>query len=139
MVEDDARHQYALLVDPQTGQEYNLCRFATALGRSLSCDIVLTDKSVSRQHAVVYCLKGKFYIEDVGSTNGTTLNKKAVTARVPLMCGDELRIGTTPLLFLLIPDRNHVGVYFEPTPTHEVGEVTDPRQRVSASAAVKAR
>lgn len=128
MFEDHAKHQYALLVDPQTGQEFNLCRYATSLGRALSCDVVLTDKSVSRQHAVIYCLKGKFFIEDVGSTNGTTLNKKAITTRVPLNSGDEVRIGLTPLLFLLIPDRNTIGYFVDQTPT-------TPREAVQQEAA----
>src|SRR5689334_5316249 len=81
---DGVKQQYALLVDPHTGQEFNLCRFATSVGRSISCDIVLTDKSVSRQHAIVYCLKGKFFVEDVGSTNGTLLNGKIISSRVEL-------------------------------------------------------
>lgn len=118
MEDGGAKHQYALLVDPQTGQEFNLCRFATAVGRASSCDIVLADKSVSRQHAIIYCLKGKFYIEDVGSTNGTMLNKKPVLTRVALMSGDEVRIGITPLLFLQIPDRNGLHEhYVDKTPT----------------------
>jgi pSer/pThr/pTyr-binding forkhead associated (FHA) protein len=97
---------YALLVDPHTGQEFNLCRFATSVGRSISCDVVLTDKSVSRQHAIIYCLKGKFFVEDVGSTNGTLLNGKAMTARSELMPGDEVKLGITKLVFLLIPDHS---------------------------------
>jgi pSer/pThr/pTyr-binding forkhead associated (FHA) protein len=118
-MEDVAKHQYALLVDPLTGGEFNLCRYATSVGRSLSCDIVLTDKSVSRQHAVIYCLKGKFYIDDCGSTNGTMLNKEFVFERKPLSSGDEVRIGLTPLLFLLIPDRSSKGIFIDQTPTTE--------------------
>jgi pSer/pThr/pTyr-binding forkhead associated (FHA) protein len=105
-ISGDVSSQYALLVDPHTGQEFNLCRFATSVGRSISCDIVLTDKSVSRQHSIVYCLKGKFFIEDVGSTNGTLLNGKAITTRMELVPGDEVKLGITKLVFLLIPDRN---------------------------------
>lgn len=116
-MEDAAKHQYALLADPLTGREFNLSRYATSLGRSLSCDIVLTDKSVSRQHAVIYCLKGKFYLEDCGSTNGTMLNKEVVSERIRLNSGDELRIGRSMMLFLLIPDRNSRGVYLDSSPT----------------------
>jgi pSer/pThr/pTyr-binding forkhead associated (FHA) protein len=116
-MEDDAKHQYALLVDPQTGREFNLCRSANSIGRAISADIVLSDKSVSRQHAIIYCAKGKFYIEDLGSTNGTMLNKLPVEERQALNSGDEVRIGLTPLIFLLIPDRNNTNVYIEQTPT----------------------
>ncbi len=117
MLEVAVKHQYALLVDPQTGQEFNLCRLSTSIGRAISCDIVLSDKSVSRQHAVIYSMKDKFYVEDMGSTNGTTLNKKALAARVALNSGDEIRIGLTPLLFLLIPDRNNTNVYIDQVAT----------------------
>lgn len=116
-MQDDTKHQYALLVDPQTGREFNLCRSATAVGRAISSDIVLSDKSVSRQHAIIYCVKGKFYIEDVGSTNGTMLNKLPVEERQMLNSGDEVRIGLTPLIFLLIPDRNNTNIFIEQSPT----------------------
>ncbi len=108
MNQENLDHQsthYALLVDPHTGQEYNLSRLATAIGRSIASDVVLLDKSVSRQHAVLYCIRGKFYLEDVGSTNGTMVNGKDITGRTQLSSGDEVRVGITRLLFLLIPDR----------------------------------
>jgi len=126
------KNQYALLVDPLTGQEYNLIRNATSVGRALSCDVVLTDKSVSRQHAIVYCFKNEFFIEDCGSTNGTMLNKEFVFERKRLVSGDEVRIGLTPLLFLLIPDRNTTNVFIEQNPTtpHDtLGEPVKPLQK----------
>jgi pSer/pThr/pTyr-binding forkhead associated (FHA) protein len=127
--------QYALLVDPHTGQEYNLCRFATSVGRSISCDVVLTDKSVSRQHAIVYCLKGKFFVEDVGSTNGTLLNGKAITVRTELVPGDEVKLGITKLVFLLIPDRNGAGnMVINQDPTYRPDE--DPLHSSSNATAI---
>ncbi len=83
---------YALLVDPHTGHEFNLCRFATSIGRSIASDIVLLDRSVSRQHAVVYCIRGKFFVEDIGSTNGTKVNGSAVQKKV-IRSGDTIKIG----------------------------------------------
>lgn len=103
---DHSSNHYALLVDPHTGQEFNLMRLATAIGRCISSDVVLMDKSVSRQHAVLYLIRGKFYIEDVGSTNGTMVNGKEINGRTELSSGDEIRVGITRLLFLLIPDRS---------------------------------
>ena len=108
----DVNLQYALLVDPDTARELNLCRYATALGRSISCDVVITHKSVSRQHAFIYGLKGRFYIEDAGSTNGTIVNGKGLNRRVELKSGDEVRLGCVKLVFLLIPDRTaRIGVF----------------------------
>jgi len=103
---DNSAKSLALLADPHTGQEYNLCRFTTSIGRSIAGDVVLSDNSVSRQHAIVYSLAGKFYIEDVGSTNGTTVNGQPLQGRIQMNSGDELRLGITKLLFLLIPDRS---------------------------------
>ncbi len=137
MLEVAVKHQYALLVDPQTGQEFNLCRLSTSIGRAISCDIVLSDKSVSRQHAVIFCMQDKFYVEDLSSTNGTTLNRQALTTRVALNSGDELRIGLNPLLFLLIPNRNDTGVYVDQVATvsHEVAS-EDVKVRRPATTAV---
>lgn len=109
---------YALLVDPHTGHEFNLCRFATSIGRSIASDIVLLDRSVSRQHSVVYCIRGKFYVEDIGSTNGTMVNGAVIEGRVELQPGDEIRLGITRLVFLLIPDRSaNGGVIISQDPT----------------------
>jgi pSer/pThr/pTyr-binding forkhead associated (FHA) protein len=112
LISGDVKPQFALLVDPHTGQEFRLYRFATCIGRSSSCDVSLSDKAVSRQHAVVYCLNNKFFIEDVGSTNGTMVNSKPINARVALNPGDEVRLGITRLVFLQIPDRSAVGKSF---------------------------
>jgi pSer/pThr/pTyr-binding forkhead associated (FHA) protein len=120
-MQDVVKVQYALLVDPLTGREFNLARYATSVGRAVSCDIVLTDKSVSRQHCIFYCLKNKFYVEDCGSTNGTTLNGEYIEGRHELNPGDEVRVGLTPLIFLQIIDRNNTSIFIEQTPTHEHG------------------
>lgn len=118
-----AMESIALLADPHTGQEYNLCRFTTSIGRSISGDIVLSDNSVSRQHAIVYCLQGKFYIEDIGSTNGTTVNGQPLKERTAISCGDEIRLGITRLLFLLIPDRSaQTKVFISQQPTTPLEE-----------------
>jgi pSer/pThr/pTyr-binding forkhead associated (FHA) protein len=106
MLAVDARQQYALLVDAATGREFNLSRHATTIGRAVSCDIVLTERSVSRQHAIIYYVAGKFFIEDVGSTNGTILNGDLIKRRCQLQPGDEIQVGVTKLVFVLIPDRS---------------------------------
>jgi pSer/pThr/pTyr-binding forkhead associated (FHA) protein len=129
-ITNDVKHQYALLVDPHTGREFNLCRFATSLGRSVSNDVVLTDKSVSRQHAVIYCLKGKFYIEDIGSTNGTMVNNGALSSRIELNSGDVIRLGITRLLFMLIADRDgRAKVIIPEAQTEPMGEDAVPASR----------
>ena len=67
------------------------------LGRHLSCDIVLGDLSVSRRHARLRFRDGHWVLQDLESTNGTSVNGARV-GRCQLHPGDELRVGTVRLL-----------------------------------------
>jgi pSer/pThr/pTyr-binding forkhead associated (FHA) protein len=95
----------ALLIDPLTGSEHYISRYTTCIGRSPTSDLRLCDRSISRQHALLFCLNDEFYLEDLNSLNGTVLNGKPVDKRTRVQAGDEIRIGLTCLLFMLIPDR----------------------------------
>ena len=63
------------------------------IGRSQNCDIVLAGTHVSRQHAELYFQSGKLHVKDLGSSNGTFLNRKRVEDAV-VNPGDELRFDT---------------------------------------------
>jgi pSer/pThr/pTyr-binding forkhead associated (FHA) protein len=68
------------------------------VGRASGCGVSLPDDTfVSQLHARVFRRDGSLYVEDLGSTNGTFLNKKQVTAAVALRKGDKLQIGRTTL------------------------------------------
>ena len=71
----------------------------TMIGRSPECEIFLDDVTVSRKHAVLLQRDGSFFIEDLGSLNGTFLNRRRIESG-QLNDGDELQIGTFKLLFL---------------------------------------
>jgi serine phosphatase RsbU (regulator of sigma subunit) len=64
------------------------------LGRNANCDIVLpaNDFAISREHACILRLQGKFFIEDMGSRNGTYVNNQAITERRALNDRDRIRI-----------------------------------------------
>src|ERR1700746_2644487 len=62
------------------------------LGRNPDCGIVIPVTSVSREHAQILRVQGRFYIEDKQSRNGTYVNDRAVTARTPLKNNDKIRI-----------------------------------------------
>lgn len=62
------------------------------IGRRESCDVVLDDATVSRQHARLLFRDGKWIIHDLGSTNGTRVNDIAV-GRCELRPGDQLMLG----------------------------------------------
>lgn len=63
------------------------------LGRSQTCDIVLPGTHVSRQHAELYFQSGRLHVKDLGSSNGTYVNRKKVQEGV-VNPGDELRFDT---------------------------------------------
>jgi pSer/pThr/pTyr-binding forkhead associated (FHA) protein len=52
------------------------------IGRDSACDIMIDDITASRKHAEITKEKGKYYITDLSSTNGTYLNGKKITERV---------------------------------------------------------
>ena len=69
------------------------------IGRSPECDIFLDDVTVSRRHALVLRGNGSSTIEDLGSLNGTYVNRRRVE-KAQLEDGDEVQIGKYRLTFL---------------------------------------
>jgi hypothetical protein len=76
------------------GQVYDLGDELT-VGRAGGCQITLDDTYVSQLHARVFRRDGQLYVEDLGSTNGSYLNRKKLTAPVAIRKGDRLQIGKT--------------------------------------------
>ena len=72
----------------------------TTIGRSPDNDIFLDDVTVSRKHAVVLQSGGDFRIEDLGSLNGTFVNRRRIDAATQLESGDEVQIGKYRLSFI---------------------------------------
>lgn len=66
-----------------------------AFGRGRSCTVTLNDPYVSELHARVYRSDNGWVVADMGSTNGTFLNRQKVTAPTPIVPGDQLGIGKT--------------------------------------------
>lgn len=78
--------------------DYPLTESVTVIGRSRRCDIVLTDPNVSRQHAEIRRQDDGFMLLDLGSTNGSRVNRRDVK-QVVLQHGDRIELGTTEFLF----------------------------------------
>jgi pSer/pThr/pTyr-binding forkhead associated (FHA) protein len=70
---------------------------AMQIGRADACHVKLSDTYVSQFHARVFPKDGAWFVEDLGSTNGTFLNQRKVTAPSELRGGDKLRMGKTML------------------------------------------
>ena len=81
----------------RAGRTYHLGEELT-VGRAPGCGVSLADDTfVSQLHARVFHREGEYFVEDLGSTNGTLLNDHKVAAPVALRPGDRLQIGRTVL------------------------------------------
>ena len=69
----------------------------TVIGRATACDLRLDDTYVSQEHARIFARNGSWYVEDLGSTNGTFVNEQRLAAPAMLTSGDRIRVGTTIL------------------------------------------
>src|SRR5215213_4782131 len=65
------------------------------IGRADRCHVVLDDTYVSQMHARIFARDGNYMVEDLGSTNGTYLNRRRVTGPSELHRGDQIKIGKT--------------------------------------------
>ena len=85
-----------VVVEPKdrNGRSYDL-RDEQTVGSAAGCQITLDDTYVSQLHARVFNKDGGWFVEDLGSTNGTYLNAKRVSGALALKRGDRLKIGAT--------------------------------------------
>ena len=67
------------------------------LGRAPECELALDDTFVSQQHARLFAKNGSWYVEDLGSTNGTFVNDQRLSSPAMVQPGDRVRVGTTVL------------------------------------------
>jgi pSer/pThr/pTyr-binding forkhead associated (FHA) protein len=85
------------MIDPATSEIFPLGEEVT-IGRAPGCSVPLPDDTyVSQLHARIYVRDGKPFVEDLGSTNGTFLNRDRLSKTMPLHRGDKLQIGQTVL------------------------------------------
>jgi pSer/pThr/pTyr-binding forkhead associated (FHA) protein len=95
----------ALLVvkrGPNAGSRFLLDQSTTSAGRHPESDIFLDDVTVSRRHAEFRREGGEFVVVDVGSLNGTYVNREPVDTAL-LANGDEVQIGKFRLVYLTGP------------------------------------
>jgi hypothetical protein len=82
---------------PQAGVGATLAEDPVIIGRGSDCQIRLDDDYSSTRHARVFPSEGQWWVEDLGSTNGTYLDGQRVTHPMPAEIGGSIRIGRTTL------------------------------------------
>jgi rubredoxin len=84
----------------RTGETFSPRGDRTTIGRSPDCGVFLDDVTVSRRHAALVRRDNRWQIEDLGSLNGTFVNRRRVDS-TSLEDGDEIQIGKYRLTFLV--------------------------------------
>jgi hypothetical protein len=91
---------FVALDGDQKGEDFRLREGQNMIGSDSSCDVVLTDGTISGKHASLRYKDGKFFLTDLDSTNGSFLNDQADSiAREELKDNDIVRLGDVRLKF----------------------------------------
>jgi DNA-binding response OmpR family regulator len=83
------------------GTRWRVDRDNMIIGREEDCDIVLTSRQVSRNHARIRRSGGRHILEDLGSKNGTFVNGQELTEPYTLQDGDEIQVALSFKLFFV--------------------------------------
>ncbi|WP_125775703.1 FHA domain-containing protein FhaB/FipA [Antribacter gilvus] len=86
-------HRLVVVAGPLTGTTIPLTSSAILIGRAPSCTLVLDDDYSSSRHARIFPQGGQWYVEDLGSTNGTFIGEQPIHGVVPLAPGVGVQIG----------------------------------------------
>jgi hypothetical protein len=92
-MQDRSTFQLVMARGPRPGQIFELPRSTVSIGRDPGNRVVINDVQISRQHARVTPQGGLMVLEDLGSTNGTTVNGLRISAPHTLAHGDEVGMG----------------------------------------------
>ncbi len=95
-VRNDRPASVLIIRTPETlsGQRHEL-GIEITIGRAATCDVTIDDSYASQIHARIFRREGDHVLEDLGSTNGTYLNRQKVSSATTLRTGDHLQIGST--------------------------------------------
>ncbi|HVN53846.1 MAG TPA: FHA domain-containing protein [Anaerolineaceae bacterium] len=86
-------YQLVMQSGPNQGKVAPLEKSEIFLGRDLSNDVVINDAEISRRHARLVLQAGGYVLEDLGSTNGTTVNGQRLMGPYILRAGDMITLG----------------------------------------------
>jgi predicted component of type VI protein secretion system len=126
-MQDQTTFQLVMHRGPRPGQVFELPRSTVSIGRDPGNQVVINDPQISRQHARITPQGGLLILEDLGSTNGTTVNGLRIVGAHTLAHGDEIGLG------------DDVTLTFQGRPTPDAGTtVAAPRATYTSPTATAA-
>jgi len=111
----------------RSAEKVPLSRLRTTIGRSARSDVCIPDAFASRLHAEVRQEGDGFWLQDLGSANGTRYDGAPVKALIPLISGGEIQIGETTLVF----DDEKLNILSGSTLIADHTSALDPSQTIS--------
>ena len=94
-------------IDDQPSIQRYFTQSEILLGRDAHCDLPLPDDTVSVRHARLSYHHGQWWLEDLGSTNGTRLNNDKVSIPTVVINGDHVECGKASIIINLGADANN--------------------------------
>ncbi|MFU8770927.1 MAG: FHA domain-containing protein [Anaerolineales bacterium] len=114
------RFQLVMRSGPTPGKTYDLDKDEVSIGRDVNNDVVINDAEVSRRHAQINRQPGSFAIEDLGSTNGTFVNRVRLSGTRVLQPSDSITLGeNVSLAFELVQEEPEFTVVASHQPERE--------------------
>ncbi|MDQ2715228.1 MAG: FHA domain-containing serine/threonine-protein kinase [Chloroflexota bacterium] len=87
---------------PIAGRAYRFHQGVTTIGRTNGNDLIIAGRTVSRKHARLWFDSGRWFLEDVGSVNGTLVNDNRLYRPVVLNDGDTIKFGDEVVIFSIV-------------------------------------
>ena len=101
---------------PNDGQMIPLSRGSNVMGREMANRIVDTETGVSRRHAEIVETDASYFLRDLTSTNGTSVNGRTIDeAGHDLSDGDRIQLGPSKVAFIFKSDRAMTAQFTVPT------------------------
>ena len=98
--EKDAKKPCLIMIKGDfVGQVYHLTTDVTMIGRSDDVELVVSDISISRKHAMIVNRTNGYYVSDLGSTNGCWVNRDEIKEPTKLEEGDKVTLGNVVFKF----------------------------------------
>ena len=95
--------QLTIAEGKEAGKELVFEQDSVLIGRVAECDVVLYDAGISRRHCRIFADAGQYYVEDMGSSNGTRVNGTAVPTKEKQALEEGAQLSLGPVVFVFKP------------------------------------